>query len=87
MIVRDDIKLSKQPETYFTDSEFTVYFPWRRFKNIKEITLVSAGVPSASAQQPAPNSILVDEPYLLVSVLELGGSLYNSNNKNLKIFW
>ena len=83
---RDDIKLSKQPEAYFENSEFTVYFPWRRFKNIKEITLVSAIVPSASAQLPSPNSIMVDEPYLLVSVLELGGSLYNSNNKNLKYF-
>ena len=86
---RDDLKLNLQPEGTATETEskFTVYFPWKRFKNIKEITMTSAMIPYDSQPEESPLSGKIDEePYLLVSIEELGGSLYNSNNKNIKYF-
>ena len=83
---RDDLKLNQPSGPTGTESKFTVYFPWKRFKNIKEITMTSARIPFESQPSVSPGSKIEDEPYLLVSIDELGGSLYNSNNKNIKYF-
>ncbi len=84
---RDDLQLNATtPVSYLTKSEFSVYFPWGKFKNIKNITMTSALVPSTSVISDPGLNPTAQEPYLLVSILELGGSLYNSNNKNIKYF-
>ena len=70
---RDDTNYSTK-STF--SSEFSVNFPWKRFKNIKNIEIISASVPK--------DQNIIDEPYLLVSIKEIGGSLYNSNNKQVK---
>jgi len=70
---RDRVK-----STVNTASNYVVKFPYMKLKNIKSIKLLSAILPNESD--------IRDEPYLLISIPEIEGPMFSSNNKNMKIF-
>ena len=64
--------------TLNSPSNYIVKFPYMRLKNIKSIKMLSAILPNEED--------IRNEPYLLVSIPEIEGPLFSSNNKNMKIF-
>ncbi len=61
-----------------TPSNFVVKFPYIRIKNVKSIKLLSAILPNETS--------IRNEPYVLVSIPEIDGPMYSSNNRDMKIF-
>ena len=57
---------------------YVVQFPYMKLKNIKSIKMLSAILPNEED--------IRNEPYLLNSIPEIEGPLFNTNNKNMKIF-
>ena len=61
-----------------TASNFIVKFPYIRIKNVKSIKMLSAILPNEES--------IRNEPYVLVSIPEIDGPMYSSNNRDMKIF-
>ena len=61
-----------------TSSHYLVKFPYIRLKNVREIKLLSAILPNEAT--------IKNEPYILLSIPEIDGPMYSSNNRNIKIF-
>lgn len=68
----------KLSSTLNSPSHFVVQFPYIKLKNIREIKLLSAILPNEAT--------IRNEPYILLSIPEIDGPMYSSNNRNMKIF-